>query len=70
MPVLLKLSSRVRNETVTSLLRMVALNIVYFSVAVENLNDNGDINRASEHIKQNIKTSAKESVGLYGLKQN
>ena len=29
-----------------------------------------DINRAWENIKQNIKTSAKESLGLYRLKQH
>lgn len=49
--VLLKVPPRVRNKTVTSLPRLVALNIVYFSIAVENLNDNGDINRASENIE-------------------
>ena len=29
-----------------------------------NISDDGDINRAWENIKENIKTSAKESVGL------
>ena len=32
--------------------------------ALENLNDNEDINRAWENMKENIKTSAKESLGL------
>jgi len=32
--------------------------------ALENLNDSKDINRDWENITQNIKTSAKESVGL------
>jgi len=36
---------------------------------LENLNDNEDINRAWENIKENIKTSAKESLGLYEFKQ-
>jgi len=38
--------------------------------ALENLSDGEDINRAWEHIKENIKTSAKESLGLYELKQH
>ena len=37
---------------------------------LENLSDNEDINRAWENIKENIKTSSKESLGLYGLKQH
>ena len=35
---------------------------------MENLCDNEDINRAWENIKENIKTSAKESLGLQELK--
>ena len=38
--------------------------------ALENLNDSEDINRAWENIQENIKTSAKDSPGLYELKQN
>ena len=38
--------------------------------ALENLNDNGDINWAWENIKVNIKTSAKESLGVYEWKQH
>ena len=34
-------------------------------VALENLQDSEDINRAWEHIKETIKSSAKESLGLY-----
>jgi hypothetical protein len=37
--------------------------------ALENLNDSEDINRAWENIKANIKTSAKESLGLHQMKQ-
>jgi hypothetical protein len=33
--------------------------------ALENVNDSEDINRDWESIKVNIKTSAKESLGLY-----
>ena len=35
---------------------------------LENLNDDEDINRAWENIKENIKISAKQSRGLYELK--
>jgi len=38
--------------------------------ALENLNDSEDINRAWENIKQNIISSAKDSLGLYELKQH
>ena len=38
--------------------------------ALENLSDNEDIIRAWENIKENIKTSAKESLGLCEFKQH
>jgi hypothetical protein len=38
--------------------------------ALENLNDSEYINRAWKNIKEDIKTSAKESQGLYELKQH
>jgi len=34
------------------------------------LNDDEDVNRIWENIKENIQTSAKESLGLHELKQN
>jgi len=37
--------------------------------ALENLNDDEDVNRTCENIKENIQTSAKESLGLHELKQ-
>jgi len=37
---------------------------------LENLNYNKGINRAWENIKENIKTSGKESLGLYELQQH
>jgi len=37
--------------------------------ALENLSDKEEINRSWEDIKENIKTSAKGSLGLYSLKQ-
>jgi hypothetical protein len=37
--------------------------------ALENLNDSEDINRVWEDIKENIKTSDKDSLDLYELKQ-
>jgi hypothetical protein len=36
--------------------------------ALENLDDNGNINRAWETIRENIRISAKESIGLCELK--
>jgi hypothetical protein len=38
--------------------------------ALENLGDSKDINRTWQNIKENIKISAKESLGLYELKQH
>jgi len=37
---------------------------------LENLNDDEDVNRTCENIKENIKTSAKESLGLHKLAQH
>jgi hypothetical protein len=39
-------------------------------VALQNLGDSKDINRAWENTKDNIKTSAKQSPGLNELKQH
>ena len=39
-------------------------------VFLENLNDSQDINWAWENIKENIKTSAKDRLGLYEMKQH
>ena len=38
--------------------------------ALENLNDDEDVDSTWENIKENIQTSAKERVGLHELKQN
>jgi len=38
--------------------------------ALENLNDSQGINRSWKNIKENIKTSAKESLGLYKQKHH
>jgi hypothetical protein len=35
-----------------------------------NVSDDEDINRACESIKENIKTSTKESLGLHEMKQH
>ena len=40
------------------------------SAALEDLCDDEDINRAWENIKENIKTSAQEILGLHELKQH
>jgi hypothetical protein len=37
---------------------------------LENSNDEEDVNRTWENIKENIKTSAKESLGLHELRQH
>jgi hypothetical protein len=37
---------------------------------LENLSAGDDINRAWENIKENIKTSAKENLGLHDWKQH
>jgi len=41
-----------------------------FQTDLQNISDGEDINRASENIKENIKTSAKENLGLQELKQH
>jgi hypothetical protein len=46
------------------------INISNRFATLENLNDNKDINKAWENIKENIKSSAKDSLGLYELKQH
>jgi hypothetical protein len=38
--------------------------------ALEKLDNDGDINRAWENIKESIKTSAKGSLGLHELRQH
>ena len=38
--------------------------------ALENLNDDKDVNMTWKNTKENIKTSVKESLGLHELKQN
>ena len=38
--------------------------------ALENLNDSRDINRAWENIKENMKLSAKDTLGPYGWTQH
>ena len=37
---------------------------------LQNFNDDEDVNRTWENIKENIQTSAKESLGIHELKQN
>jgi len=37
---------------------------------LENLSNDEDINRVWENIKENIKTSAKKSLGIHELKQH
>jgi len=44
--------------------------ISYKFAALENLRDGEDIQTAWENIKENIRTTAKESLGLHKLKQH
>jgi hypothetical protein len=46
------------------------IKISYRFAALENLSDSEDMNRAWEDIKENIKISAKETLGLHELKQH
>jgi len=48
--------------------RQYQIKISNRSTVLDNLNDSEDINWAWENIKQNIKTSAKDSLGLYEMK--
>jgi hypothetical protein len=51
-------------------LRKYQIEITNRFAALEDLDVDEDINRAWENIKENIKTSAKESLGLHELKQH
>jgi hypothetical protein len=44
------------------------IKISYIPAALENLDNNADINRISERIGEKIKTSGKENLKLYNLK--
>jgi len=46
------------------------IEIINRFAALENLNDDEDVDRTWENIKDNIQTSAKESLGLHELKKN
>jgi hypothetical protein len=43
---------------------------IYIYIALENISEDEDINRAWESIKENIKTSATESLGIHERKQH
>ena len=51
-------------------MKQYQIEITNRSAALGNIRDDGDVNRAWENIKENIKTSAKESLGLHELKQH
>ena len=46
------------------------IKVSYRFVALDNLNESEDINSAWENIKENVKSSAKESLGPHDLKQH
>jgi hypothetical protein len=50
-------------------LRKYQVKITYRFAALEYFDENVDMNRAWENIRENIKTSAKESLGHYKLQQ-
>jgi len=62
------LNSRKRNEL--EVRKQYQIEITNRFAGLENLSDDKDINRAWEIIKEKIKTSAKESLGLQELKQH
>jgi hypothetical protein len=49
--------------------KLIQIKISYRFAALENLSDDKNINGAWEKIKENIKTSMKDSLGLHELKQ-
>jgi len=65
---------RERNNAFTSLNRhsrgQYQIEITNRFAALVNLSDDEDVERTWENIKENIKTSAKESLGLHEWKQN
>jgi hypothetical protein len=60
----------VRKLSELKVMKQYHIEISNRSAALENLNDSEGINMAWENIKENIKTSAKESLDLYELKQH
>jgi hypothetical protein len=61
---------KLRKLSKLEVIRQYQIKISNRCTALDNLKDSQDINRAWENIKQNIKTSAKESLGLYEMKHN
>ena len=64
----LKCNLRKQNEL--EVLKQYQIKISDRFVGLENLSVSEDINKAFENIKENIKTSAKESLSLFQLKQH
>jgi len=62
------LSFNLRKLSELELRKQHQSNISNRFAALENLNDIEDVIRTRKNIKENIKTSAKESVALYELK--
>ena len=51
-------------------MKQYQIEITNRSAALENVSDDEDINRAWESIKETIKNSAKQSLGLQEMKQH
>ena len=60
----------IREQNELEVKKQYQVEISNTSAALENISDSEDINRAWENIKENIKTLAKESLGLHKLKQH
>ena len=58
--------SKLNDLEVTNIIRL----ILQIGAALENLNEDEDVNRTWENIKEDIKTSAKESLGVHEWKQH
>ena len=63
-----RLNLRKLNDLVVR--KQYQVEILNMFAALENISDSKGINRAWENIKENIKTLAKESLGLHRLKQH
>ena len=63
-----RLNLRKLNELEVS--KQYQIEITNRFAAMENIRDGEDINMAWENIKENVKTSSKQSLGLYKRKQH
>jgi len=62
--------SNLRNLNELEVRKQYQIKISKRFAVLKNLHDSEDINRAWENITENIKTSAKQGLGLYEMKQH